>query len=379
MGKNLRGKELGVGISQRSDGMYTARFTDRIGKRRQKYFKKLQECRKWLADAQFADEHGGINASSNMTVNTWFDYWITSIKGKTVRWSTIQSYQDRYENDIKELMGNMVISDVKPMHCQNVLNVMDNNGYSGSSMQRTRVIMNTMFADAFENGVIKFNPVTKSVKCPKKPGRSTRVLTLAEQEKFLTAAKESVNYNHFLFVLQTGIRSSELRGLRWEDVDFKNRIIHIRRNVAYNSRNNRFITGALKTNSGLRDIPITQTAYGILTDIKSRRAKQERKVVSFEFADHIFSNRYGKLITNSNYDKSLERLCNKSGIGKISMHVLRHTFATRCIEAGMKPKTLQKILGHANISMTMDLYVHVTEDEKQIEMQKFEKMYNVVV
>ena len=60
------------------------------------------------------------------------------------------------------------------------------------------------------------------------------------------------------------------------------------------------------------------------------------------------------------------------------MHTLRHTFATRCIESGMKPKTLQKILGHANISMTMDLYVHVTEDEKAKEMQKFEKMYRVV-
>ena len=60
------------------------------------------------------------------------------------------------------------------------------------------------------------------------------------------------------------------------------------------------------------------------------------------------------------------------------MHTLRHTFATRCIESGMKPKTVQKILGHANISMTMDLYVHVTEDEKEKEMQKFEQMYGSV-
>ena len=60
------------------------------------------------------------------------------------------------------------------------------------------------------------------------------------------------------------------------------------------------------------------------------------------------------------------------------MHTLRHTFATRWIESGMKPKTVQKILGHANISMTMDLYVHVTEDEKEKEMQKFEQMYGSV-
>ena len=63
MGKNLKGKELGVGISQRKDGLYTARFTGKDGRRKQKYFKKLQECRKWIADAQFADEHGDISAS----------------------------------------------------------------------------------------------------------------------------------------------------------------------------------------------------------------------------------------------------------------------------------------------------------------------------
>ncbi len=82
----------------------------------------------------------------------------------------------------------------------------------------------------------------------------------------------------------------------------------------------------------------------------------------------------GKLIPNSNYDRYLKQICNKAGIDKVSMHILRHTFATRCIESGMKPKTLQKILGHANITMMMDLYVHVTEDEKETEMQKFERM-----
>lgn len=100
--------------------------------------------------------------------------------------------------------------------------------------------------------------------------------------------------------------------------------------------------------------------------------------MSLEFRNHVFLNRNGKLSSNSTYDRCLEILSDKAGIEKISMHTLRHTFATRCIEAGMKPKTLQKILGHANISITMDLYVHITEDEKQKEMQKFEELYSVV-
>ncbi|MFG6346736.1 MAG: hypothetical protein K1W35_24475 [Lachnospiraceae bacterium] len=86
MGKDLKGRELGVGICQRKDGLYTARFVSkRTGKSVQKYFPKLQECRKWYADAKFEDEHGGINASGDMTVTAWFNYWIENIKGDSIR------------------------------------------------------------------------------------------------------------------------------------------------------------------------------------------------------------------------------------------------------------------------------------------------------
>ena len=312
-----------------------------------------------------------------MTVDAWFEYWIENIKEKTVRWNTLRSYKVRYEKNIKDVIGKMTIRDVKPMHCQNVLNIMDNNEYAGGSMERTKITMSSMFSDACENGIISVNPITKSVKCPQKENVNTRVLTLDEQEKFLSTAKNSINYNHFLYILQTGVRSSELRGLKWSDIDFKNRIIHIRRNVTYDSDNNKFIVGELKTNSGYRDIPMTGIACELLTNIKRNNAKKTN-VLSFEFADNIFLNSNNRLIPNSNYDSYLEKICNKAGIEKISMHTLRHTFATRCIESGMKPKTLQKILGHANISMTMDLYVHVTEDEKEKEMQKFEQMYGAV-
>jgi len=83
-------------------------------------------------------------------------------------------------------------------------------------------------------------------------------------------------------------------------------------------------------------------------------------------------NRKGEPTKNSTYDSALFKLCDKAGITRFSMHVLRHTMATRCIEGNMRPKTLQVILGHSNISITMNLYVHVTEDEKVKELEKIE-------
>lgn len=376
MGKSLKGKELGIGITQRKDGKYSAKFKSVSGKRVEKYFDKLAEARKWLEEAKYEDFHGNIACSTDMTVDAWFDYWITEIKEKTVRWNTLRNYKNSYKQNIKEIIGNMIISDVKPMHCQNVLNIMDNEGYAISSIKWTKIVMSAMFSDACENGLIVKKPITKSVKCPNKQEKNKKVLTLEEQEKFLTAAKNSINYNHFLFILQTGVRSSELRGLKWDDIDFKNRVIHIRRNVTYDSILNKFILGELKTKSGYRDIPMTQTVYDLLMDIKNQQSSK-RKILSFEFADHVFLNSNGNLTANSGYDNYLKYICKKADIQRISMHTLRHTFATRCIESGMKPKTLQKILGHANISITMDLYVHVTEDEKEKEMKKFEESYKM--
>ena len=148
MGKSLKGKELGTGITQRKDGRYSAKFKSESGKRIEKYFDKLAEARKWLSEAKYEDSHGDISSSTDMTVDAWFNYWISEIKAKTVRWSTLGSYKDRYNINVKELIGNMIVSDVKPMHCQNVLNVMDNNGYVGSSMARTKATLSAMFSDA---------------------------------------------------------------------------------------------------------------------------------------------------------------------------------------------------------------------------------------
>lgn len=164
MGKDLKGKELGVGICQRKDGLYTARFVSkRTGKSIQKYFPKLQECRKWYADAKFEDEHGGINASGDMTVTAWFDYWIENIKGDSIRPNTIRNYKERFEHNIKKCIGNMILSEVKPMHCQNVLNQMKDD-YKSSTIYQTRITLYCMFSDAVENDVIYKNPVTKGIK-----------------------------------------------------------------------------------------------------------------------------------------------------------------------------------------------------------------------
>ena len=377
MGKDLKGKELGVGISQRKDGLYTARFVSKQnGKTVQKYFNKLQDCRQWYADATFQDEHGGINATGDMSVEAWFEYWIENIKGDSIRPNTIRNYTERFEHNIKECIGRMPLRDVKPMHCQNVLNQMKDD-YKSSTIYQTRMALYCMFSDAAENDIIAKNPVTKSVKYDiGKESKEARALTIEEQKKFLEIAKNTSNYNQFAFILQTGLRTGELIGLRWSDVDFENKEINIERTAEYRYSVGEWRIGEPKSKSGYRKEPLTEEAIKILLDQKEKLKKL--KVVSLEYSDSVFLSRKGEPTKNSAYDSSLFKLCDKAGIERFSMHVLRHTFATRCIEANMRPKTLQVILGHANVGITMNLYVHVTEDERQNEVRKIESALKVV-
>lgn len=376
MGKDLRGKELGVGINQQKNGLYSARFVDKYGKRRQKRFKKLQECRQWIADSSYIDEHSNLAQANDMIVDAWFEYFI-GIKKKTVRPNTVRNYTERYEANIKPVIGKMLIADVKPLHCQKIFLDMAEDGYRTSTLYQTRIALYTMFELAKENDVLRYNPCKKSVKSDMgKPSEKKEALTIEVQKRFLEGAIGQSYENQYRFLLQTGLRTGELVGLKWEHVDFENRVLSIEQSMEYRYKVGEWRIGEPKSKSGYRKIPLTEEAIRIL---KAQKVKnKEIREIPEEWSEYIFLSRKGEPVKNSTYDTALFKICDKVGIKRFSMHVLRHTFATRCIEAGMKPKTLQKILGHSSIQITMDLYVHVTEEEKQKEIDLVAEALKVI-
>lgn len=376
MGKDLKGKELGVGISQQSDKLYVARFTDKFGIRKTKRFKKLQECRQWIADASYISKHSDIENASDILVDTWYEYWI-SIKKQTVRPNTVRNYSERYERNIKGIIGKKLLSEVKPIHCQKIFSDMAEQGYKTTTIYQTRITLYNMLEFAKENDVILSNPCKKSVKSDMgKPSEKKVALTIDEQRKFLMAATGQSYENQYKFTLQTGLRTGELVGLKWDDIDFGKRTVTISRTMEYRYKVGEWRVGPPKSKSGYRTIPLTDEAIRILKDQKEKNSKI--KVINIEWRDQVFLSRKGEPVKNSTYDTALFKICDKAEIRKFCMHILRHTFATRCIEAGMIPKTLQKILGHSNIGITMNLYVDATEEEKTKEMDLVAEALKVV-
>ena len=375
MGRNLKGKELGEGIYQQANGTYCARFIDRFGKRKSKRSKKLQEVRQWLADATYINEHSDIEQATNMMVDAWFEYWI-DVKKKTVRPNTVRNYTERYNKNIQKIIGRKILTEVKPIHCQKIFTDMAEEGYKTSTIYQTRIALFNMLEFAKENEVILSNPCKKSVKSDMgKPSQKKEALTIDIQKKFIEYAKGQSYENQFRFILQTGLRTGELVGLKWEDIDFSKKAIRIQRSMEYRYSVCEWRIGEPKSKAGYRTIPLTDETIRILTEQKEKN--KNIKKIQEEWYEFIFLSRKGEPVKNSAYDTALFKICDKAKINRFSMHVLRHTFATRCIEGGMMPKTLQNILGHSNIGITMNLYVHITEDEKQKEIDKVSCVLNV--
>lgn len=231
MGKNLKGKECGKGICQRKDGLYSARFVSSEGKRQVKCFSSLPEARNWLDDAKYADKHENIFVPPDMTVDVWFEFWIENIVGDLAP-NTLRNYRERYKQNIQPIIGTMLLSDVKPMHCKKVLLSMDAD-YAGSTIRQTYITMGTMFKAAKMNDLIAKHPMD-GVRFTK-PVRATddiKFLTRDEQRVFLETAKRSRNYNQYALILETGLRTGEMIGLTWDAIDFQNRTLTVNKTLS---------------------------------------------------------------------------------------------------------------------------------------------------
>ena len=366
MGKSLNGKELGKGISQRKDGLYQARFVNRFGKRQTIYAKTLNEIRHLLRTEQYEDDKMLNVINDDMTLDEWYEIWMNTCK-KNCRNSTKETYASHYRRVQKQL-GWMKLTKLNLIVIQQVFNELR----SDNERKNSKKILVDMLEKAIDADLLVKN-VAKQIntKVSKEEKKERRVLTIKETELFLKEAEKSYYYNLFIVALDTGLRIGEIMALTWSDVDLKKRVLHVRHTLCYFRKDGKytFEWHDTKTKNGRRDIPMTQRAYEALRRQRAKKLQIELKGLKAPegFENLVFVTKNNRptqqFIVEEGISACVHRIQKEyPDYEMFSPHCFRHTFATRAIENGMQPKTLQSILGHGSLQMTMDLYCHVTDD-----------------
>lgn len=376
MGKDLKGKELGRGLSQRPDGTYMARYVDRYKKRHTFYGKDLKVLRKKLEKARYESENGLFVTGVNITVTEWFEEYLKLYKEGKVKDTTLYRIQQTYSPCKKDVLGMMRLQEVRAIHIQSLINSLDAKGYTYGTIKLLRSLLNEMFKKAIGNGYVLINPCDAIV-MPKKPKCDQRFLTEEEQEMFLDVAKEYYHYDIFCVNLSMGARIGEVLGLKWSDIDFVNKTIHIQRTLHYSKVNEdepcHFFFTTPKTETSDRIIPLLPETEKILKRVRTKQLRNKMFYASTwkqeePFENMVFTSQYGAPVRYGDVNRTIKKVVLKVNLQEeelakfegreprelkgFSPHCFRHTFITNCKKKGVPYETIKPYVGHSREEMT---------------------------
>lgn len=332
--KQYKGKT----IRRRSDGRWWSRYYDADGKQRSVYGKTQNEC---LTKLKAALRHRDKKEPpKEPTLGEWLEQWLQLYKVGHVKDSTL------YKNKmyVKQLapLHNRKLSELKPLELQQFLMSLD----KPRKRELLYVALNDAIQRATDAGLIKFNPM-KLTKIPKGKRTPKKALTRDEERRIVEACKADSCGIMFLFCLFEGMRIGEVKALTDRDVDTEKGLIRI--NKAVNDFNK---IDTPKSETSVRTVPLFA---------RMRQALKEQPFKRITGDNHIYEH------WNS--------ICEKAGVN-CNVHSLRHTFATRCAEAGIAPKLTQQWLGHSTIQVTMDVYTHINAEFEAAQKTQFDTYFD---
>lgn len=397
--KDSKGRVLKENETQRPDGTYSYRWRTADGKRNSIYARTLDELREREAQV-LKDKSDGIRTSAqNTTLNDIFDLWVQIKRG--LKENTFQNYIYMYEQFVRDDFGKVKITKLKRSDIRRFYNyLIDERNLKISTVDNIHTVLHQVIDIAVEDNYLRNNISDNALKELKQSRNlfteRRKALTIQEQKLFLDFLNSTPIYQHwypiFSLMLGTGLRVGEATGLRWNDVDFENNTISVKHTLVYFNHTKGgcyFGVNTPKTKAGERIIPMIESVKkALLQEKENQELSGIRCNVQVDgFTNFIFVNRFGNVQNQGTLNKALRRIirdCNQKVLDNekdynniillpnFSCHSLRHTFTTRLCESGINIKVIQSVLGHADISTTLDIYADVTKDLKKAEMQSFE-------
>ena len=405
--KDLRGRALRKGEMQRSsDKRYSYCYTDPLGRRKYIYANDLVTLREKETELTKNQLDGlDIYIAGKATVNFVFDRYM-KLKAN-LRQTTRSNYLYMYDRFVRNTFGNKKIADIRFSDVLQFYNcLLQQQEMQINTLESIHTLLRPTFQLAVRDGIIRNNPtdgVLAEVKKNSDQHSGIRhALTAAQQRAFMEHVANHPVYFHwwplFTILLGTGCRIGEALGLRWEDIDCENRVIHINHSLVYypvgESRTSVQHISKPKTKAGERTIPMLDSVQDAFEMLREEQLENGWNDVEIDgMRGFIFCNRFGNVPNPQSVNRAIKRIVSDYNateeisakrerreavlLPDFSAHHLRHTFCTRLCEQETNLKVIQSVMGHKDIKTTMDIYAEATEEKKQESFERLAATWNV--
>lgn len=362
--KDDKGRILKTGENQRPNGTYEYRYTDAYGKSRSVYAKTLKSLRQKETDIQ-RERIDGMLVPNKMTVAQLVDAYMELKRG--ISPNTLRAYRTVINRIRESEFGSRLIRDIKISDAKRFYISLHDLGCKRNTIVLYHNLLRPAFEMALDDDFIRKNPFKFKMADILKDDSEKRIPLTKEQQKIYLQFVQEVGgdkyYDDIVVLLGTGLRVSELYGLTKKDIDLKRRLIFVERQLCRTAEKPYFIK-APKTDSGVRCIPMSDSVYMSLKRILKNRNQPKVEFLIDGYSGFVFLDKADKpkvAVHLENYMRSIQmklsRIYGKS-FPKVTPHVLRHTFCTNMQQSGLDVKSLQYLMGHSNVSVTLDVYTH---------------------
>lgn len=380
-------------IRQRQDGRYEVRvslgldFATGRPKRVSRYADTEEEAVRILHEMSFLRDTAP-NRFAKVTLGEWLDLCLQTYLKPSLKQSTYNTYESYIRVHLKPALGNLLLSELTPRLLQQYYNYKtETEGLAPKTIVNLNLFLHKALSFALHEGLIAMNPA-EAINLPR--GRKPQIEILTRDEQ-IQLVRGTYQHRYGVFVrltLFTGIRLGELLGLRWEDIDVRASMLHIRRTLNRLNKVKRpttpgectteIVIETPKTENSVRSIPLLPA---ILQDLMTwRRVQEEDRTTagdSYRDSGMIVTNPLGGFIEPRTFKDYYNQILDLAGLRHFTFHALRHTFASRAMEQGMDAKTLSTLLGHYSVSFTLDTYTHVLDSHKIEGMALMEELLDM--
>lgn len=340
-------------------GVITIGVTEKgTQKRKTFYGDTRREVKEKIKSFEFSNI--GLNKElSNTTLNAWFKVWLYELKKPHLKPRSFQRYEGLFKNYISNApFIEKTLLDIKSSEMEIWYNQLKMSGNSPAQINKINELISSAFEKAINDRAISFNPAKQiKIKVPK----SNKINVLSQDEQNILVNylkdKDDIFSKVVLFALGTGMRIGEILALTWEDYNKNNRTIEVNKNlqrIKQNDNNYIYEITTPKSQASYRTIPLPSKTSSLLDNMK-KEAK----------SNIIFCNENGEYLYVNAPTRYIHKVCKELNITDISMHGLRHSYATRLFEQNIQIKTVQKLMGHSEIETTLNIYTHVMDNIKE--------------